>query len=157
MVRVGVLTDSSLVARQIGVMEQITCAATSYLNVRGRPRSLADLSEHTMINYFSSRTGRDLPWEYVQQGEVKTMKLSSPVSVANSEAYVACSLAGLGLIQVPLFGVEDLLQQGLLEQVLPEVALPALPVSIVYAHNRHLSPRVRVFVDWLAEVISANF
>jgi DNA-binding transcriptional LysR family regulator len=74
--------------------------------------------------------------------------------VASSEAYLACCLAGLGLVQLPRSGIEDLLAQGIVEEVLPDFKPPPLPVAIVYAHNRHLSPRVRVFVDWLAEILS---
>src|SRR5450830_1426754 len=152
-VRVGILSDSSLIDRNIGAMEQITYAAKTYLDRRGRPRTLAELEQHVMINYFSSRTGRDLPWEYMQNGELKTLKLQGQVSVASSEAYMACCLAGLGIVQAPRFGVEDLLEQGVLEEVLPAFKPPPMPVSIVYSHNRHLSPRVRAFVDWLAEML----
>ncbi|WP_050476665.1 LysR family transcriptional regulator [Herbaspirillum rhizosphaerae] len=152
-VRVGILSDSTLIARSIGAMEQITYASKDYLDRHGRPRTLAELDKHMMINYFSSRTGRDLPWEYMQNGELKTLKLQGQVSVASSEAYMACCLAGLGIVQAPRFGVEDLLEQGVLEEVLPAFKPPPMPVSIVYSHNRHLSPRVRAFVDWLAEML----
>jgi len=152
-VRVGILSDSTLIARSLGAMEQITCASKAYLDRHGRPRTLAELEQHVMINYFSSRTGRELPWEYMQNGELKTLKLRGQVSVASSEAYMACCLAGLGLVQAPLLGAEDLLAQGMIEEVLPEFKPPPLPVAIVYSHNRHLSPRVRVFVDWLAEIL----
>jgi len=152
-VRVGILSDSTLIARSIGSMEQITYASKTYLDRHGRPHTLAELDKHTMINYFSSRTGRDLPWEYMQNGELKTLKLQGQVSVASSEAYMACCLAGLGIVQAPRFGVEDLLEQGVLEEVLPAFKPPPMPVSIVYSHNRHLSPRVRAFVDWLAEML----
>ena len=152
-VRVGILSDSTLIARNIGAMEQITYASKDYLDRHGRPRTLAELDKHMMINYFSSRTGRDLPWEYMQNGELKTLKLQGQVSVASSEAYMACCLAGLGIVQAPRFGVEDLLAQGVLEEVLPAFKPPPMPVSIVYSHNRHLSPRVRAFVDWLAEIL----
>ncbi len=152
-VRVGALSDSSLIARQVGAMEQITCASADYLARHGRPQTLADLHRHTMINFFSSRTGRDLPWEYMQGGELKCMKLPGQVSVASSEAYLACCLAGLGLVQLPRSGIEHLLQQGILEEVLPDFKPPPMPVAIVYSHNRHLSPRVRVFVEWLAEIL----
>lgn len=153
-VRVGILNDSTLIARGIGAMEQITCASKIYLDRHGRPRTLADLDQHAMINYFSSRTGRDLPWEYMHNGELKTLKLQGQVSVASSEAYMACCLAGLGLVQVPRMGIENLLEQGVLEEVLPGFKPPPMPASIVYSHNRHLSPRVRVFVDWLAEILN---
>ncbi|MCW7538039.1 LysR family transcriptional regulator [Aquabacterium sp. A7-Y] len=157
LVRVGPLRDSTLVARRVGEMEQINCATPGYLDRHGRPQQPADLAQHVAVNYFSSRTGRDLDWEYVEDnGQVRTLKLPSRVSVSSSEAYLSCCLAGLGLMQAPRQGLEPLLEAGVLEEVLPRWKPPPLPVSIVYAHNRQLSPRVRVFVDWLAEVLKVS-
>lgn len=120
------------------------------------PQTLADLADHLAVNYFSSRTGRDLAWEYVEDGAVRTLKMRSAVSVASSDAYLACCRAGMGLIQVPRNGIEDLLDSGELEEVLPEFRAEPLPVSVVYSHNRQLSPRVRTFVDWVAGVLSVQ-
>jgi LysR family transcriptional regulator for bpeEF and oprC len=89
-VRVGQLSDSSLIARRVGALEQITCASSAYLERHGRPQTLADLQQHVMVNFFSSRTGRELPWEYECAGELKSLKLPGAVSVASSEAYLAC-------------------------------------------------------------------
>lgn len=153
-IRGGVLRDSTLIARRLGDMEQINVAARSYLESHGRPQTPAELARHQAVNYFSSMTGRDLPWEYVDEhGAVKSLALRSRVAVSSTEAYLAACRAGLGLIQMPRAGVEDLLASGELEEVLPQWKPAPLPVSIVYAHNRHLSPRVRVFVDWLAHVM----
>ena len=152
-VRVGPLADSTLVARRIGEMVQVNVASKSYLDLHGRPQQLADLAGHLAVNYFSSRTGRDLAWEYVEDGEVRTLKMRSAVSVASSDAYLACCRAGLGLIQVPRSGIEDLLASGELEEVLPAFRPEPLPVSVVYSHNRQMSPRVRVFVDWVVQVM----
>lgn len=153
-IRAGVLRDSTLIARRLGDMEQINVAARSYLDAHGRPQTPADLPRHQAVNYFSGGTGRDLPWEYVdEQGAVKTVALRGRVAVGSMEAYLAACRAGLGLIQLPRAGLESLLAAGELEEVLPQWKPAPLPVSIVYAHNRHLSPRVRVFVDWLAHVM----
>jgi DNA-binding transcriptional LysR family regulator len=153
-VRGGTLRDSTLIARPLGAMEQINVAAPSYLAQRGRPLSLEDLREHHAVNFFSSSTGRDLPWEYVDDhGQVQTITMPSRVSVGSSEAYIAAARAGLGLVQMPRMGVEPYLASGELEEVLPAHRPPPLPISIVYSHNRHLSPRVRVFVDWLTATL----
>ncbi|MDB5766033.1 MAG: bacterial regulatory helix-turn-helix, lysR family protein [Collimonas fungivorans] len=156
-VRVGALSDSSLIARRICNIEQINCAAKSYLDRHGRPQSLKDLQQHTVVNYFSSRTGRDLGWEYMEDGEPRFLKLQGQVSVASSEAYLASCIAGLGLAQIPRFGLEQLLASGAMEEVLPDFKPPPLPVSVVYAHNKHLSPRVRVFVDWIARLLAERY
>lgn len=153
-VRVGPLRDSSLVARRVGTLQQINVASRGYLDTHGRPRTLADLSEHVAVNYFSSRTGRDLEWEYREGGKDRSLKMRSLVSVSSSDAYFACCLAGLGLIQAPRQGMEELLETGVLEEVLPRWRPPALPVSVIVAHHRQLSPRVRVFVDWIVELLA---
>lgn len=152
-VRVGPLRDSSLVARRLGQLEQINVAARSYLERHGRPRSPADLAGHCAVNYFSTRTGRDLDWEYVEGGQERTLKLRSLVSVSSSEAYLACCLAGLGLIQAPRDGLQPLLAEGVIEEVLPRWRPAALPVSLLYPQQGRQSPRVRAFADWLVEVL----
>jgi DNA-binding transcriptional LysR family regulator len=156
-VRVGALSDSSLIARRIGNIEQINCAAKTYLDRYGRPQTLSDLQHHMVVNFFSSRTGRDLGWEYMEDGEPRFLKLPSRISVASSDAYLASCSAGLGLIQAPRFGLEELLNSGAVEEVLPDFKPPPLPISVVYAHNKHLSPRVRVFVDWIAELLAGRY
>jgi LysR family transcriptional regulator, regulator for bpeEF and oprC len=152
-VRVGTLADSTLVARSLGMMEQVNCGSKAYLDRHGRPQTIADLREHFAVNFFSSRTGRDLPWEYVENGEQKTLKMQSRVSVSSSDAYLAGCLAGLGLVQVPRAGMEEHIASGALEEVMPDLRPAPLPVSVVYAHNRQMSPRVRAFVDWVAGVL----
>jgi DNA-binding transcriptional LysR family regulator len=111
------------------------------------------LAAHYAVNFFSSRTGRDLGWEYVEQREVRTLKMQSRISVSSSDAYLACCEAGLGLIQTPRLGIAAQLADDRLEQVLTDYPPPALPVSIIYPSSRSLSPRVRVFIDWLAAML----
>jgi len=154
-IRGGQIADSALVSRAICKLHLVLVASPAYLAAHGTPSSLEDLKEHWAVNYFSSQTGRDLPWEYVVDGEVRTLSVRSRVSVGSSEAYLGANLAGIGLAQIPRPGIEALLERGELVEVLPEWRPPAMPVSIVYSHNRHLSPRVRVFVDWLAERMAA--
>ncbi|MCA3823130.1 MAG: LysR family transcriptional regulator [Burkholderia sp.] len=154
-VRVGVLSDTSLVARRVGEMAQINCASPAYLERHGTPRSPDELPDHVAVGYFSSRTGRELDWEYadMDSGDVHTVKMHSVVSVNSSQAYLACCVAGLGLIQAPRDGLAPLLADGSLVEVLPEWNAAPLPVSVVFPTGRHLAPRVRIFVDWLAETL----
>ncbi|AOK26200.1 transcriptional regulator [Burkholderia ubonensis] len=155
-VRVGALSDTSLVARRIGELAQVNCASPAYLARHGTPRSPDDLPEHVAVGYFSSRTGRELDWEYADMdtGEMHAVKMRSIVSVNSSQAYLACCVAGLGLIQAPRDGLDAPLADGTLVEVLPEWNAAPLPVSVVFPHGRHLAPRVRIFVDWLADALS---
>ncbi len=153
-VRVGQLAESSLAVRPLGGMVQVNCAAPAYLARHGTPQRPAELAAHRVVRYHANHLGRDLAWEYVADGEVHRLKLPGPVAVSSSDAYLACGLAGLGLIQLPRHGVEDLLASGALVEVMPQYPPPTLPVAIVYAGRPALlPPRVRVVVDWLAGVL----
>jgi LysR family transcriptional regulator for bpeEF and oprC len=151
-VRVGALQDSSLVARRIGLFEGVTCAAPDYLARHGTPGTLAELDAHHAVNYFSSRTGRVIDWAFLVDGKEVEVKMKGRVSVNDADAYVTCGLEGFGLIQPARFMVLPWLQSGKLVEVLPEIRPMPMPISVVYPHSRHLSPKVRVFVDWIAEL-----
>ena len=117
------------------------------------PGTPDDLPQHVAVGFFSNRTGRDLDWEYEQDGEMRFLKMHSLVSVNSAHAYLGCCLAGLGMIQVPRDNITRLIASGQLVEVLPEWKAAPLPVSIVFPHGRHLAPRVRIFIDWVAQLI----
>lgn len=150
-IRGGNLPDSSLVARRIGTFQMVIVGAPSYLASFGEPGSLAALEEHFCVQYFSS-TGRPHAWELVVDGKPVEAKIRSTISVNDSEAYVACALQGFGLIQVPRFMVQRQLEAGELVELFPQWKPAPLPISVLYPHNRHLSPKVRAFSDWVAEL-----
>jgi len=149
--RVGALRDSTMIARQVTLLEEVTCASPDYLRKYGRLRTLEDLAEHRAVNFISSATGKPVPFEFDVGGTTRFEVLRSIVSVTGAESYAGAALAGLGLIQVPRYHVEDALADGRLREVLKKFPPPPTPVSLLYPHNRQLSPRVRVFVDWVAE------
>ncbi|HVW50044.1 MAG TPA: LysR family transcriptional regulator [Trinickia sp.] len=151
-VRVGALADSSLVARRIGLFEGVTCASPDYLARAGEPQTIDELGQYQAVNYFSSRTGRIINFDFLVDGKEVEVKMPGSVSVNDADAYVTCALEGFGLIQAPLFMVLPHLRSGALKEVLPAWKPLPMPISAVYPHSRHLSPKVRVFVDWIAEV-----
>jgi len=151
-VRVGALQDSSLVARRIGLFEGVSCASPLYLEKHGTPQTLEELAGHYAVNYFSSRTGRVIDWSFLVDGKEVEFKLKGMVSVNDADAYVTCGVEGFGLIQPARYQVMDYLQSGTLVEVLPDFKPMPMPISAVYPHSRHLSPKVRVFVDWIAEL-----
>lgn len=154
--RVGQLGNSSLVARRLGEMQLINCASPAYLEEHGEPRTPADLDRHWAVNYASPSSGRVLPWEYREDGRTLTRALRSRVTVNNAESYIACCLSGLGLIQIPAYDVREHLQRGELREVLPQWRAEAMPAYALYPHRRHLSRRVRAFVDWLEQLLRAR-
>lgn len=151
-IRVGELQDSTLVARRIGTFESITCAAPYYLEQYGEPKTIEELEHHHAVHYFSDRTGRILDWSFRVDGETRDVQVKGKVSVNDGEAYVQCGVKGFGMIQAPRYMVAPYLKSGELREVLSEWTPPPLPISVVYLHNRHLSAKVRVFVDWVSEL-----
>ncbi|WP_050469387.1 LysR family transcriptional regulator [Herbaspirillum chlorophenolicum] len=153
--RVGELEASSLVARPLGTLRLINCASPAYLARQGALATPADLSGHMAVNYASPSSGRAAPWEWLEDGRLQSLAMPARVSANNAETYIACCLAGLGLIQIPAFDVKEHLESGELVEVLMDWPAPSMPVQIVYPHRRHLSRRVQVFSEWLAEVMHA--
>lgn len=153
-IRVGALQDSSMIARRIGTFQGVTVASPSYLERYGAPHTLAELQQHKAVNYFSSRTGRNIDWDFVIDGNITEVTVNGIVSVNDADAYVACGLQGFGLIQSARFMVQNYLESGELVEVLPDWTPAPMPISVVYLQNRHLSPKVRVFIDWVAELFS---
>jgi DNA-binding transcriptional LysR family regulator len=112
-----------------------------------------ELEGHRMIGFHSSATGSLLPLEFMVDGELRTVRLPATLSVNGADSYVAAARLGLGLIQAPRYRLESDLKQGTLVSVLPAYPPSPSPVSVLYPRNRQLSPRVRVFIDWLVRVM----
>lgn len=151
--RSGEPKDSSLVGRRVALLAQVTCASRVYLDRRGLPLTLDEFRSHDAVNYLGAN-GKSLPFEFLLEGEKKTIQLPGPISVNSAYGYTACCLAGMGFIQAPRYYVGTHLRSGELIEVFPQWAPAPMPVSMLYPHARHLSPRVRVFIDWVAECMS---
>lgn len=152
-IRAGTPEDSpTLVAKRIAAFEWVTCASPEYLAQYGEPKNLEDLAEHQVVGYLSSRTARSLEWHFVVDGEDRSVRMRERLIVNDTDAYVTCAVEGLGLIRAGSYMVRDHLASGRLVRVLTDYRSPAVPLSVLYPKNRHLSPTVRAFVDWVAEV-----
>lgn len=153
-IRAGVPQDSiTLVARRIAGFEWVTCASPAYLVSYGEPQSLEDLKNHHAVGFLSSRTGRSTDWTFVIDGEECVIHVPQRIIVNDTDAYVSSGLEGLGLIRAASYMVAPHLRSGQLQQVLPDLKAPTVPLSIMYPQNRHLSPTVRAFTDWIAQLI----
>jgi len=151
--RVGMLHESELIARPIGALTLINVASPAYLARHGVPRGPDDLVDHIPIGYASPTSGRLAPWEWVEGDTARTLAIKGRVTVNSAEAYIACCLSGLGLIQIPAYDVETHLKAGELVEVLPEYRAAPMPVTLLYPHRQHLSRRLQVFADWLVELV----
>ncbi len=153
-VRAGTLADSDMVVRRLGVMEEMTCASPGYLAQHGVPVSPDRLDGHAMVGFVSSRTGQLLPLEFTADGRTIEVVLPARVLVGGADTSVAAAALGLGLIQAPRHRFADDLASGALVEVLADFPPTPTPISVLYPSHRQLSPRVRVFVDWLVDTLA---
>ena len=156
-VRAGEITDQSLIARRVAEFRFVSCASPSYLAKHGEPRHPAELAQsHTVVGYFNSDTARPFALTFVRNDVQEVVDGRYIVAVNDSNAYVAAGLAGLGIITAPLFTVEQHLATDALRPVLREWTTEPVPLYVVYPPNRHLSTKLRIFVDWAAELFGGN-
>lgn len=155
-VRVGAQPDQSVVARKVCSMPMVNCVSPAYLQRYGVPATLADLAQHQLVHYVRPLGARSAGFEYLQGNKVLRVAMAGRVTVSSTDTYQAACLGGLGIIQVPLLGVRDLLASGELVSVLADYLAPPLDVSMLYAGQRHLPLRVRVFMEWLAATLQAH-
>ena len=153
--RVGELPDSGLVGRRVATLAQVTVASADYLRRHGRPATLADLQQgHLAVNWTSPTTRRPEPsLEFVVNRRRREVSLPARVAVSGVDAYLACCEAGLGIAQFPRYRIADALASGTLREILPTLPPPMLPVHVLYAPQRQMPARLRVFVDWLVELM----
>ena len=155
-VRVGAQPDQSVVVRKVCSMPMVNCVSPAYLQRYGVPETLADLAQHQLVHYVRPLGARSAGFEFLQGNKVQRVAMAGRVTVSSTDAYQAACLGGLGIIQVPLLGVRDLLASGELVSVLADYLAPPLDVSMLYAGQRHLPLRVRVFMEWLAATLQAH-
>jgi DNA-binding transcriptional LysR family regulator len=153
-IRVGKLSDSSLIARPLGALELSNCVSPNYLARFGTPQTLDDLANHQLIHYVTTLGSKSPGFEYTEKGEVKFIAMNGNITVNNSDAYSAACLAGFGIAQIPRVGAQEYLVQGKLVEVLKNYRAEAMPVSLIYPNRRNLSRRVQVFMDWITTLMN---
>lgn len=165
-IRAGAIGDLSLVARRIGELHMITCAAPAYLQVHGVPGHPSALvsaeatgsgpgQAHRIVGFLKSGSAEALPLSFVRGAETLAVTGQYQAAVNEAATYLAVALAGHGVIQAPYVMVREHLASGALQAVLPDWEVPPLALHVVYPPNRHLSTRLRIFVDWVAALFGA--
>jgi DNA-binding transcriptional LysR family regulator len=149
-IRVGQLTDSSLIQRKLAELERGSFASPDYLDKHGVPQTVADLEKgHKMVGLLSPDQPAVAPFAFEVDGETMTMLLPSDITVTGPETNVASACVGLGIIQVPRYRVVSELARSALVEILSDAPPPPIPVHVLYSHTRQLSPRLRVFLEWV--------
>ena len=152
--RLGPIGDETLIARPLGKLRMVNAASPAYLARYGVPRSLEDLQKHQAIHFARTLGAKPHGWEYPHGDSYAKLQLRGALHVNSVQTYEAAGIAGLGLIQAPLLAIGRYLESGALIELLPDFQHRPLDVSLVVAHRRNLSRRVRAFMKWIENVLA---
>ncbi len=157
-VRGGEITDQSLVARHVGDLKLGIYATPGYLQRFGtpvHPRALEE-GQHKTIGFLWFRTGKTLPYA-MQRGEERIeVQARSQLTVDDGNAYLAAGLAGLGMLWLPQYMAKPHLSSGELLPLFEDWHMSPMPMYLAFPPNRHVSAKVRVFIDWIIELMAEH-
>lgn len=148
-IRIARLPDSTLVSRELARTRMVLCAAPAYLRRHGTPRHPAELGAHATLAYSYWSTGDE--WRFDGPAGPASARVRPWMHTNNGDTCLAAALAGDGIVLQPTFLVAAALRQKLLVELMPEFRAAELGIYAVYPSRRHLLPRVRAMVDFLAE------
>ena len=152
-IRISEMPDSSLVARRIAPCKHAIVAAPAYLERHGTPRTPGDLRDHNVISFRYQASATD--WHFLApDNKPASVAVTGSVQMNNSLALREAVLGGVGIMRAPTFVVGDDIQQKRLVRLLPAYQPLEISIFLVYPQRRHLSPKVRAFVDFMASEIS---
>ena len=149
-IRSGSLPDSRLMARRLGPFRFVLCAAPSYLQRKGIPRTAAALEQHDCIHYRFVTTGKLMNWPMVADTDGAPVRLRSALTCNNMEAVLATAIDGHGIAYMPDFLARQAVTEGHLRTLLDDHIVDQGQFWAVWSSSRHLTPKIRVFVDFIA-------
>jgi DNA-binding transcriptional LysR family regulator len=146
-IRLGKLSDSTMMAKKLGKRTNYLCASPVYLEKYGIPHSLSELNNHSCL------LGTLDYWHFSDSGKEKNIRVTGRLRYNSGASLVDAALKGLGIVQLPDYYVQHYLKSGELISLLDNFREPDGGIWAVYPQNRHLSPKIRLLVDYLAEHI----
>jgi len=155
-VRGGELTDQSLIARRVGELQLGVFAAPSYLARVGMPAHPRELenSHHRIVGFLWARTGKAVPYAMRNSVESVQIKGRYALAVDDGNAYLAAGLAGLGVLWLPKYMSRTFEARGELVPLFENWSLDPMPIYVAFPPNRHISIKLRAFIDWVAELMA---
>ena len=158
-IRIGKLSDSTMMAKKLSRRTNFVCAAPAYLEKYGTPSSLSDLSQHNCLlgtrdywHFIDFKETDSKKTDYGKNADKeKNLRVSGTVQYNSGHSLVDAALKGLGIVQLPDYYVQQYLASGALVSLLDNYREPEESIWAIYPHNRHLSPKIRLLVDYLAE------
>lgn len=148
-VRIGALADSSHIARRLAPLRAYVVASPGYLEANGHPQHPDELRNHRCLRYTLLRTGPQ--WHFRRGEELRSVPVDGPLLSNNGDVLLEATLAGVGIIQMPEFFAARAIHDGRLVPLFEDWDQPDLAVWALYPHSRHLSPKVRAFVDFMVD------
>lgn len=155
-VRIGDLADTRLITRRVGAVRYVTCAAPSYLEAAGEPRTLADLGAHRCVVFARQPDAKPLPWRFAGDGPLASVAIDvgGAMQSNDAEAMAAAAVAGAGVVQLHEYIAAPLIADGSLRVVLASAAAPdGVPIHVLYPSARQLPPKTRAFVRAVVEYL----
>lgn len=149
-IRLGVLEDSTLVAKKLADRKQYVCASPDYLVRYGQPHTLSELGNHNCL------LGTLDYWRFEEAGKQRNLKVQGNLRCNSGPALRDAALKGLGLVQLPDYYVSDYIEAGELVTVLAKQCQSMEGIWAVFPSNRHLSTKVRILIDYFAERLGTN-
>ena len=153
-VRVGSSPESRLIAYPLAKAPFVVCAAPNYLAQQGLPQTLEDLAEHNCINFIYPQSGRPFEWVFQHEGEILERQVSGNLAFDSTEAVLESAITGAGIIQVHEYIAGQAIQRGQLQPVLEDYKAEGKPITVVYPQKRHLSAKVRVFIEFMKALVA---
>ena len=144
-IRLGKLADSTLMAKKLGTRTNYVCAAPSYLEKQGIPHSLSELNKHNCLQ------GSLDYWHFVDNGKERNIRIRGRLRYNSGYSLTDAALKGLGIVQLPDYYVQQYIESGELITILDNYREPDEGIWAVYPQNRHLSPKIRLLVDYLVK------
>lgn len=149
-VRLGKLADSSMMAKRLGYRTQYVCASPEYIAAQGQPQHLAELEQHNCL------LGNLDYWRFQEQGKARNVRVSGNLRCNSGWALLDAALKGIGLVQLPDYYVRCALAAGTLVPLLSDFTEPDDGIWALYPHNRHLSPKVRLLLEFFSDALRAQ-
>ena len=144
-IRLGKLSDSSMMAKKLGKRKNYVCASPAYLNSHGTPHTLSELDKHRCL------LGTLDFWRFRESGRTKNIRVTGKLRYNNGLGLVDAALKGLGIVQLPDYYIKNYIEDGTLITLLDNYREPDEGIWALYPQNRNLSPKIRLLVDYLLE------
>jgi LysR family transcriptional regulator, regulator for bpeEF and oprC len=154
--RGALIHDEGLVARKLGAFDIATCASPAYLKKYGVPTTPREMEDHLVCRLFSSKNRRFFEFNFTKNGVRTDVKGRHVAAYNDIESALAGALAGLGIVQLPLYILEEHLSSGRLTRILTDYATNRVPIHLLYPQNRMLSSKVKAFASWSRDLFAST-